>query len=89
MQTPLTSEDDPFPEPYEEDMQILAANLAVEVERQLYINYKDEKSYKDRVRSILFNLKDKKNPFLRLRVLEGKMSPDFLATADSKDLASD
>lgn len=89
LQTPLTSEDDPFPEPYEEDMQILAANLAVEVERQLYINFKDEKSYKDRVRSILFNLKDRKNPFLRLRVLEGQMVPDFLATADSKDLASD
>lgn len=89
MQTPLTSEDDPFPEPYEEDMQVLAANLGVDVEMWLHKTYKDERSYKDRVRSILFNLKDKKNPFLRLRVMEGLITPEFLATADTKELASD
>ena len=71
MQTPLTSEDDPFPEPYEVDTQVLAANIGVEVEMWLHKTYLDEKSYKDKVRSILFNLKDKKNPFLRLRVVEG------------------
>ncbi len=45
-------------EPYDEDKKTLAANLGVEVEKQLFIHYKDEKSYKDRVRSILFNLKN-------------------------------
>ncbi len=70
-------------------MQVLAANLGVDVEMWLHKTYKDERSYKDKVRSILFNLKDKKNPFLRLRVMEGLITPEFLATADTKELASD
>lgn len=41
------------------------------------------------MRSILFNLKDKKNPFLRIRVMDGSITPEFLATADAKELASD
>lgn len=68
---------------------MLAANLGVEVEMWLHKTYVDERSYKDRVRSILFNLKDKKNPFLRLRVMDCSITPEFLATADTKELASD
>lgn len=70
-------------------MQVLAANLGVEVEKCLHQIYKDERSYSDKARSILFNLKDKKNPFLRIRVMDGSMTPEFLATADAKELASD
>lgn len=88
-QTPVPSEDEAVPEPYDEDKKTLAANLGVEVEKQLYIHYKDEKSYKDRVRSILFNLKNQKTQYLRLWVLQGYMTPQELATAESKDLASE
>jgi transcription elongation factor S-II len=41
------------------------------------------------VRTLLFNLKDKKNPDLRRRVLLGEVAPHMLLEMTSEELASD
>jgi transcription elongation factor S-II len=41
------------------------------------------------VRTLLFNLKDKKNPDLRRRVLLGEIPPEALLDMSSEELASD
>jgi len=49
----------------------------------------DEAGYRAQVRTILFNLKDKKNPDFRRRVLIGEVSPDEMVTMKSEQMASD
>ncbi|XP_063713952.1 transcription elongation factor A protein 2-like [Symsagittifera roscoffensis] len=44
--------------------------------------------YKDRIRSRVFNLKDKKNPELKTRVIKGDISPEQLATMTPDQMAS-
>eukprot|EP01102_Stenamoeba_stenopodia_P020042 TRINITY_DN7691_c0_g1_i1.p1 TRINITY_DN7691_c0_g1~~TRINITY_DN7691_c0_g1_i1.p1 ORF type:complete len:315 (+),score=89.57 TRINITY_DN7691_c0_g1_i1:142-1086(+) len=44
--------------------------------------------YKEKLRSLLFNLKDPKNPYLRANVLTGKISATELVRAKPEDLAS-
>jgi transcription elongation factor S-II len=51
--------------------------------------FKDKKSYTDKARSLIFNLKDPQNPRLKTRILEGDLTPWDIVTADSRDLASD
>lgn len=41
-----------------------------------------------RIRMLLFNLKDPKNPYLRKRLLSGELSPSALPTMSSADLAN-
>jgi len=90
LQTPVASEEDPNPEPYETDTLEKAADIAFKIEESMYEKFKlDMVLYSGKARSIIFNLKDKKNPFLRLRVIMGSMSPEFIATAEAKDLASE
>jgi len=45
--------------------------------------------YKNQVRSRVFNLKDKKNPGLRMNVLLGLIAPDKIATMTAEEMASD
>jgi hypothetical protein len=44
--------------------------------------------YKAKCRSLLFNLRDAKNPLLRLRVLRGELPPEQLCRLSAEELAS-
>ncbi|KAJ7531722.1 hypothetical protein O6H91_14G056100 [Diphasiastrum complanatum] len=46
------------------------------------------KKYKERARSLLFNLKDRNNPELRVKVLSGEISPGNLCGMTAEQLAS-
>ena len=51
------------------------------------MNKTDRKKYNDKARSLLFNLKDDKNPSLRARVLSGELKPEVLVTMTPAELA--
>ncbi|KAG8465576.1 hypothetical protein KFE25_002883 [Diacronema lutheri] len=75
--------------PSEEEGLALAA-LADTIERAMFATFGGTtKDYKSKYRTLLFNLKDEKNPTLRTRVREGELSVETLITADAKALASD
>jgi transcription elongation factor S-II len=61
----------------------------MDIEDEMYVRFKDSKAYADKARSIIFNLKDPKNPNLRSRILNGYLSPVEVVTADARLLASD
>lgn len=64
--------------------------LAVEIEEELRGQFGGvNDAYKAKFRSLSFNLKDKKNPDLRKRVLIGSIQPSLLVTLSPEDLASD
>ncbi len=44
--------------------------------------------YKNKLRTLYFNLKDARNPELRRRVVHGEISPDQLVSMSPKELAS-
>ena len=44
--------------------------------------------YKDRYRSLIFNLRDAKNPQLRQRVLQGEVDPHQLVRMSAAEMAS-
>ena len=46
------------------------------------------KDYTDKIRSILSNLRDPKNPELRTRLIDGEITPVQVATMDATVLAS-
>ena len=48
-----------------------------------------DKGYRDKYRSLAFNLRDERNPDLRARVLQGKIEPDELVDKEVEELASD
>lgn len=58
------------------------------IEQKTYEAY-DEAGYRSQVRSILFNLKDKKNPDFRRRVLIGEVTCDEIVHMKSEQMASD
>ncbi|KAL5224321.1 hypothetical protein ABZP36_010960 [Zizania latifolia] len=63
--------------------------LAFEIERELYNLFGGvNKKYKEKGRSLLFNLKDKSNPVLRERVLSGDITPKRLSSMTTEELAS-
>ncbi|EWC45159.1 hypothetical protein DRE_06047 [Drechslerella stenobrocha 248] len=64
--------------------------LAKELEQQLYKNHsnKTDGPYRQKVRSIFFNLKDVKNPGLRKNVITGRIKPVRLAMMTSEEMAS-
>ena len=64
------------------------ASAADGVERAAHALFgKDVKKYNDKARSLLFNLKDPKNPSLRARVLTGELQPEALVRMTPADLA--
>uniref|UniRef100_A0A0E0NBG6 TFIIS central domain-containing protein n=1 Tax=Oryza rufipogon TaxID=4529 RepID=A0A0E0NBG6_ORYRU len=66
-----------------------ADDLAVRVEEELFKLFGGvNKKYKEKGRSLLFNLKDKSNPELRERVLSGDITPDRLCSMTAEELAS-
>ncbi|XP_027203932.2 RNA polymerase II elongation factor [Dermatophagoides pteronyssinus] len=67
------------------DVEILAA----EIEDNIYKEFKDTNlKYKNRVRSRVSNLNDKKNPDLKLNVLRGHIKPERIAIMTAEEMAS-
>jgi transcription elongation factor S-II len=63
--------------------------LADEIESAIFSEFRNtEAKYKNRVRSRVANLKDQRNPDLRLNVLRGIISPSKIAKMDSNEMAS-
>uniref|UniRef100_A0A0E0LD60 TFIIS central domain-containing protein n=1 Tax=Oryza punctata TaxID=4537 RepID=A0A0E0LD60_ORYPU len=63
--------------------------LAFEIEGELFTLLGGvNKKYKEKGRSLLFNLKDKSNPVLRERVLSGDITPKRLCSMTTEELAS-
>ncbi|XP_010541634.1 PREDICTED: uncharacterized protein LOC104815043 isoform X1 [Tarenaya hassleriana] len=63
--------------------------LASEIEVELFNLFGGvNKKYKEKGRSLLFNLKDKNNPELRKRVISGEIPPARLCSMTAEELAS-
>ena len=84
LQTPLDES-----KPYDNEIKERAAVIALELEDCLSSKYKDLKSYSDKARSLVFNLRDSKNPKLKVRIVESDITPWDIVTMDPKDLASE
>ncbi|XP_054456038.1 PHD finger protein 3 [Anoplopoma fimbria] len=66
-----------------------ASEVAKKTERELFYLYKDtDNKYKNKYRSLMFNLKDTKNNVLFKRVLKGEISPGNLIRMSPEELAS-
>ncbi|KAI3454051.1 hypothetical protein Pfo_010714 [Paulownia fortunei] len=64
-------------------------NLAFKIEAELFKLFGGvNKKYKEKGRSLLFNLKDRNNPELRERVMSGEISPERLCSMSAEELAS-
>ena len=65
--------------------------LAARIEDIIFKNNKSDTGmkYKNQVRSRVFNLKDKKNPALRVNVLMGLIPPEKIAVMTAEEMASD
>ncbi|KAG4189672.1 hypothetical protein ERO13_A08G237100v2 [Gossypium hirsutum] len=63
--------------------------LAYQIEAELFKLFGGvNKKYKEKGRSLLFNLKDRNNPELRERVVSGKITPHRLCSMSAEELAS-
>ncbi len=65
-----------------------AKRVAVDIEAQLFKLCGFKKTYNQKARSLLFNLKDKSNPELRARVFTGEITPADLCRMSAEQLAS-
>lgn len=64
--------------------------LATALEDAIFRQYNSTNpKYKNQVRSRVFNLKDKKNPMLRMNLLCGILQPERLAKMTSEEMAND
>ncbi|KAF8152236.1 transcription elongation factor [Crassisporium funariophilum] len=60
------------------------------IEKSVYIdNGGTTAEYKSKIRSLFVNLKDKANPGLRARVVDGSLSPEIFARMTSQEMASE
>ncbi|GMN45231.1 hypothetical protein TIFTF001_014416 [Ficus carica] len=65
-------------------------DLAFDIEEELFKLFGGvNKKYKEKGRSLLFNLKDRNNPELRERVVAGEISPERLCSMTAEELASE
>eukprot|EP00257_Ricinus_communis_P011253 XP_002532142.2 uncharacterized protein LOC8271812 [Ricinus communis] len=63
--------------------------VASTIEAELYNLFGGvNKKYKEKGRSLLFNLKDRNNPELRARVMSGEIPPEKLCSMTAEELAS-
>ncbi|XP_022875508.1 uncharacterized protein LOC111393947 [Olea europaea var. sylvestris] len=68
---------------------LTSKNLAFKIEAELFKVFGGvNKKYKEKGRSLLFNLKDRNNPELRERVVSGEISPERLCSMSAEELAS-
>ncbi|XP_023524031.1 uncharacterized protein LOC111788088 [Cucurbita pepo subsp. pepo] len=64
-------------------------SLAFKMEEELFKLFSGvNKKYKEKGRSLLFNLKDRNNPELRERVMNGEITPERLCSMTAEELAS-
>lgn len=64
-------------------------HLAFKIEAELFKLFGGvNKKYKEKGRSLLFNLKDRNNPELRERVMSGEIPPERLCSMTAEELAS-
>ncbi|KAL3650865.1 hypothetical protein CASFOL_007268 [Castilleja foliolosa] len=64
-------------------------NLASEIEAELFKLFGGvNKKYREKGRSLMFNLKDRNNPDLRESVMSGEISPEKLCSMSAEELAS-
>ncbi|KAJ4846212.1 hypothetical protein Tsubulata_034739 [Turnera subulata] len=64
--------------------------LATKIEAELFKLFGGvNKKYKEKGRSLLFNLKDRNNPALRERVMAGEIPPERLCSMSAEELASE
>ncbi|XAR69332.1 hypothetical protein NMG60_11000872 [Bertholletia excelsa] len=64
-------------------------SLAFKIELELFKLFGGvNKKYKEKGRSLLFNLKDRNNPELRERVMSGEIAPEKLCSMTAEELAS-
>lgn len=64
-------------------------DLASQIEAELFKLFGDvNKKYREKGRSLIFNLKDRNNPELRERVMSGEISPERLCSMSGEELAS-
>jgi hypothetical protein len=67
----------------------LAQIVSIKVEAELFRIYGSvNKKYKEKARSLLFNLKDRNNPELWARVVSGEITPERLCCMTAEQLAS-
>ncbi len=76
-------------EPYDLETKAKAATIGVQIEDCLNSKFQDLKAYSDKARSIIFNLKDPKNPKLKIDILKEDITPWDLVTLGPKELASE
>ncbi|XP_021053402.1 PHD finger protein 3 isoform X2 [Mus pahari] len=66
-----------------------AAKVATKIEKELFSFFRDtDAKYKNKYRSLMFNLKDPKNNILFKKVLKGEVTPDHLIRMSPEELAS-
>ncbi|KAM8954346.1 PHD finger protein 3 isoform 2-T2 [Pelodytes ibericus] len=66
-----------------------ASKVSARIERELFSFYRDtDAKYKNKYRSLMFNLKDPKNNVLFKRVLKGEITPEHLIKMSPEELAS-
>lgn len=71
------------------DANIDHSSLALKIEAELFRFFGGvNKKYKEKGRSLLFNLKDRNNPELIKQVLNGEIPPDRLCSMTAEELAS-
>ncbi|KAK6927443.1 Spen-like protein SPOC, C-terminal [Dillenia turbinata] len=64
-------------------------DVAQKIEAELFKKFGGvNKKYKEKGRSLLFNLKDRNNPELRERVMAGEITPEKLCSMTAEELAS-
>ncbi len=78
----------------DDDFKAGVAVIAVNIERELFKKYSFDgqyiqKGYFDKARSLIFNLKDPKNPDLRFKLICSELKAEAIVAKDSKELASD
>jgi len=67
-----------------------AEKIASELEDAIFMEFKHTDSkYRNRVKSRVLNLRDKKNPDLLISFLDGHITPERLAKMTSEEMASD
>ncbi|XP_028631220.1 PHD finger protein 3 isoform X2 [Grammomys surdaster] len=66
-----------------------AAKVATKIEKELFSFFRDtDAKYKNKYRSLMFNLKDPKNNILFKKVLKGEVTPNHLIRMSPEELAS-
>ncbi|XP_037698330.1 PHD finger protein 3 isoform X2 [Choloepus didactylus] len=66
-----------------------AAKVATKIEKELFSFFRDtDAKYKNKYRSLMFNLKDPKNNILFKKVLKGEVTPEHLIRMSPEELAS-